>query len=86
MHSRELDTIYGPLTAIFRDVFNDESLVLRPDLTAADVENWDSLSHIDLIVAIERGFRIKFTTREVTLLKNVGELVDLIRQKQVTRQ
>ena len=84
MHSQELEAIYAPLTAIFRDVFDDESLALRPDLTAAEVENWDSLSHINLIVAIERGFKIKFATREVASLKNVGELVDLIRQKQVT--
>ena len=85
MHSRELETIYTPLTAIFRDVFDDESLALGPETTASDVENWDSLSHINLIVAIERGFKIKFTTTEVASLKNVGELVDLIRQKQVTR-
>lgn len=84
MHSQELEAIYAPLTTIFRDVFDDESLALRPNLTAADVENWDSLSHINLIVAIERGFKIKFTTREVASLKNVSELVDLIRQKQVT--
>lgn len=84
MHSQDLEAIYGPLTAIFRDVFDDESLVLEPDLSASDVANWDSLSHINLIVAIERGFKIKFATREVASLKNVAELVDLIRQKQVT--
>ena len=49
--------------------------------TAADVDGWDSLSHINLIVAIEREFRIKFTTSEVVSLKNVGELVDLVAKK-----
>jgi len=69
------------LTAIFREVLDNPSLILRDDLTAADVENWDSLNHIDLIVTIERKFKIKFTTREVTSLQNVGELADLTLKK-----
>ncbi len=69
------------LTGIIREVFEDESLVARDSLTAADVEKWDSLSHIDLIVTIERTFRIKITTREVTSLKNIGEVADLIQKK-----
>ena len=69
------------LTRVFRDTFDDQALVLRPDMTASDVENWDSLTHIDLIVAIEREFRIRFTTGEVAGLKNVGELESLISKK-----
>ena len=61
-----MNDVHTRLTAIFRDVFEDESLVLRDDLTAEDVENWDSLTHINLIVAIEKEFRIRFTTAEVS--------------------
>lgn len=75
--------IMETLTGIFKEVFDNPSLVLRDDLTAAHVENWDSLNHIDLIVAVERKFRIKFTTREVTSLKNVGELAELVHKKVV---
>ncbi len=85
MDGKELEEIKEPLTNVFRDVFNDESLVLRPDLTASEVENWDSLSHIDLIVAVERQFKVRFTTAEVTSLKNVGELAILIQKKRAFR-
>jgi acyl carrier protein len=66
---------------VFRDIFDDEALDLQPETTAAGVEGWDSLTHIDLIVALEREFKIKFTTAEVTRLKNVGELAALIDKK-----
>ena len=58
------------MQAVFRDIFDDEALVLRDDLTAADVENWDSLTHINLIVGIERQFKVRFTTAEVSSLKD----------------
>jgi acyl carrier protein len=77
----QMNDVHTRLTAIFRDVFDDESLVLRDDLTAEDVENWDSLTHINLIVAIEKEFRIRFTTAEVSGLKNVGELEALAAAK-----
>jgi len=76
-----MSDVHTRLTAIFRDIFDDESLVLRDDLTAEDVENWDSLTHINLIVAIEKEFRIRFTTAEVSGLKNVGELEVLVAAK-----
>ena len=76
-----MNDVHTRLTPIFRDVFDDESLVLRDDLTAEDVENWDSLTHINLIVAIEKEFRIRFTTAEVSGLKNVGELEVLVAAK-----
>ena len=69
------------LTAVFRDVFDDPTLVLREDMTAADVPNWDSLNHIDLIVAVERKFKVKFTTRDIAALKTVGELAELTAKK-----
>jgi acyl carrier protein len=69
------------LTDVFREVFDTPSLTLRDDMTAADVENWDSLNHIDMIVAIERRLKIRFTTREVGALRNVGNLIDLIQEK-----
>lgn len=73
------------LTSVFRDVFDDDSLTLRPDLTAGEVENWDSLTHIDLITAVEREFAIRFTTGDVSSMKNVGDLMTLIQKKTAPR-
>jgi acyl carrier protein len=69
----------------FRDIFDDNSIVLRDDMTAADVEHWDSLNHIDMIVAIESEFKVKFTTADVTSLKNVGELIALVDKKRAAK-
>ncbi|MBS1961507.1 MAG: acyl carrier protein [Bdellovibrionales bacterium] len=68
-------------TTVFRKVFGDSSLELRPELTANDVEGWDSLAHIRLIVSLEKEFKIKFKTTEVISFKNVGELLTLIEAK-----
>jgi acyl carrier protein len=73
------------MQSIFRDVFNDDALVLRPEMTAADVETWDSLTHINLIVGIEREFKVRFTTGEVASLKNVGDLATLVERKRSAR-
>lgn len=73
--------IYSQLTTIFRDLFDDESLIVTPGLTAADVPEWDSFNHINLIVAIEARFKIKFHTAELEQLHTVGHLVELIQQK-----
>src|SRR5947209_6802313 len=59
---------------VFRDVFDDPELNISDSMTARDVDGWDSLKHIDLIVALEQAFRVRFTTSEVTRLRNVGEL------------
>lgn len=75
------EQIYTQLTEIFRDLFDDESIVLKPDTTAADVEGWDSFNHINLMVAIEARFKIKFKTAEIESLHNVGHLVDVIASK-----
>lgn len=69
------------LTAIFRNVFDDEEIVLAPDLTAADVDGWDSLSHLRLMLNVEKAFKVKFTAAEVGRLKNVGDLESLLASK-----
>ncbi|MBT3068514.1 acyl carrier protein [Rhodoferax sp. U11-2br] len=74
----KLADIYAKLTAIFRDVFDDDNLELTPELTAADVDEWDSLNHIRLVVSVERAFAVSFSAAQVGRLKNVGEFVDLI--------
>ncbi len=73
--------IKGKLQEIFQDVFDDEEIELFDDMTAADVEDWDSLSHITLIHEIEAAFGIRFTTKEVLATKNVGEFIALIGSK-----
>jgi len=69
------------LNRVFQNIFDEPSLIVTRDMTANDVEGWDSLTHINLIVATEREFGIKFTTAEVTGLSNVGELIDIIQRK-----
>lgn len=69
------------LTQVFHDVFEDDAIVLRPDLTAADVEGWDSLAHVRLLLTIERKFGIKFNASEAGRLKNVGDLMELVDAK-----
>jgi acyl carrier protein len=75
------DEVLERLTEVFRSMFDDPSIQLAATTTADDVDGWDSLMHINLIVAIEKEFRVKFATAEVTLLKNVGDLVELIHRK-----
>jgi acyl carrier protein len=75
------NAVQTELTRIFRTNFDDPTLVLRDDMTAADVEGWDSLTHISLIVSIERSFHIKFTLAEISRLSDVGALIKLINQK-----
>ncbi|SEW40537.1 acyl carrier protein [[Clostridium] fimetarium] len=69
------------LQAIFQDIFEDDQIVLFDDMNANDIEDWDSLTHIQLIVQIEKSFGIKFTTGEVARLKNVGEFIKLVQEK-----
>lgn len=69
------------LTEVFQDVFDDDELELFDEMTADDVEDWTSLTHIQLIVAVEKKFGVKFTTVEVMKLKNVGEFITLIEKK-----
>ena len=73
-----MNEIYERLNDIFRDVFDDDSLSVTPATTAADIEDWDSLSHITLMAAVEDEFRMKFSMKEVVEMKNVGEMVTII--------
>jgi acyl carrier protein len=70
--------IYLTINEIARDIFEDDTVVLGPQTVAADVENWDSFNHINLIVAVERAFGLRFKTAEFESLQNVGEFVALI--------
>jgi acyl carrier protein len=69
------------LLQIFRDVFDDDGMTIFPEMTAADYDDWDSLAQIQLIVAVERKFNIKFSTDEVLHLKNVGEFAAITEAK-----
>jgi acyl carrier protein len=73
--------IYSRLSEIFKDVFDEDSIQLRPSLSANDVEGWDSLTHIRLIMSVEKAFKIKFSTSQVRKLENVGNLVSLIQAR-----
>lgn len=72
------EEIYGKLNEVFWDVFDDDSLRVTDETTADDIEDWDSLEHINLAVAVEKKFGIKFNMGEVNSFKNVGEMVDII--------
>ncbi|MGS0891016.1 acyl carrier protein [Burkholderia stagnalis] len=75
--------VYAKLTDVLRDVFDDDDLVATPQLTAADVDGWDSLSHIRLVLSVERAFGIKLAAADISNLKNVGEFADLIGKRSV---
>jgi acyl carrier protein len=73
--------IYARLSEIFESVFDDDSIRLTPALTAKDVDGWDSLTHIRLMLTVERSFKVKFSTSDIGKLENVGGLVALINEK-----
>ncbi|HUB44502.1 MAG TPA: acyl carrier protein [Acetobacteraceae bacterium] len=73
--------IYSGLTEIFHDVFMRDDLVLKPELSAKDVQGWDSFKQIEIIMATEEKYGIKFTTRELDSLQNVGDLVRVVTAK-----
>jgi len=75
------DRILDQLTSLFREVFDDDSIVLSPGTTADDIDGWDSQAHVSLIVAAEMRFGIRFRTAELESLHDVGELLRLIAQK-----
>ncbi len=77
----ERSTILEQLNEIFIDAIDDEDIKLAYETTANDVEGWDSLTHIQLVVAIEKHFKIRFTSNEIQSWKNVGELTDSIASK-----
>lgn len=77
----ERDDILAKVQEVFRDELEVEDLALNDETTADDVEEWDSLSHVQLVVALEKAFGIKFTSREILSWDNVGDLVDCISKK-----
>ena len=77
----ERNDILSRVQEVFRDELELDDLVLTDETTADDVEEWDSLSHVQLVVALEKDFDIKFTSREILSWDNVGDLVDCIGKK-----
>jgi len=73
--------IYARLTEIFKDVFDEESIIVCPELSAKDVDGWDSITHIRLLLTVEKAFKIKFSVAEIGKLENVGDLVTLIKAR-----
>lgn len=74
-------TIRDELTVSFRRTFDSDSIVLRDEMTAADVPGWDSLAHITLIMDIEEEFNLRFTVDDIADLKNVGEMIEMLQRK-----
>jgi acyl carrier protein len=73
--------IHERLTEVFRDILDAPGLVIGDATTAKDVEGWDSIAHVSLIVAVEKAFRVRFTTKEVKALANVGDFIRLIERR-----
>lgn len=72
------EEVFERLNEVFRDVFDDESIVVNETTTSADIEDWDSLEHINLLAAVEQEFGMKFSMGQVVTMKNVGEMADII--------
>jgi acyl carrier protein len=75
------EEITGTLKTVFQSVFDESDITITREMTAQDVESWDSLHHIQLISEVERAFKIKFKLREVMGMRSVGDLIDLIDRK-----
>ena len=75
------DDLWNDLTVIFRESLDNDLLTLTETTMARDVEGWDSITHVLIVVAVEKKFRVKFTAGEIQRLQNVGELAALIRSK-----
>ncbi|MBD5159275.1 MAG: acyl carrier protein [Ruminococcus sp.] len=69
------------LTEVFRDIFDDDSIVITEKTTANDIDDWDSIEHINLIGAVEEEFGMRFKMREVSGMKNVGEMINIIAER-----
>jgi acyl carrier protein len=73
--------IYDRLTEIIRDLFDDDSIVVAPGLTAKDVDGWDSLTHVRLMLTVEKAFKVKFSTSEMGKMETVADLVKVIKER-----
>jgi acyl carrier protein len=76
-----IDDIWAKLTEVYHEIFDDDEIELTPETTAEDIEEWDSLSNVQLLIAIEQEFGVKFSTGEIANLRNVGELVMVIQRQ-----
>ena len=72
------------VTEVFREVFDENDLTIARETTAADIEGWDSLMHVRLMIAIEKAFHVRFSSSEVASLHDVGELLDVLERKVAT--
>lgn len=72
------EEVFEIITDIFRDVFDDDELVIGDETNSEDIEDWDSLEHIELVINMEKRFSLKFNIKEVNKLENVGQMADLI--------
>ena len=77
----DINTVYAKLNVIFQDLFDDDSIVVTPQTTANDIEDWDSLEHITLIATVERTFKMKFKMGEISSMKNVGQMANIIQAR-----
>ena len=75
------EQIITKLTEIFREVFDDDSITISRKTTAGDIEDWDSLEHITLVGAVENAFHIRFRMQEVSTMRNVGDMIDIIAER-----
>ncbi len=75
------ENLFEKLNEVFRDVFDDEDITVTETTTADDIEDWDSLEHINLMSAVEQEFGIKFTMGQIVTMKNVGEMATIILEK-----
>ena len=80
----QFEAVFETLNRVFQEVFDDDCLVVDQTTTAQDVDGWNSLAHIRLMVSIEKAFKLRFSAAEIASLKNVGDMVDLILRKQVS--
>ena len=77
-----MNEIYNRLNEVFREVFDDDSITVNAETTAADIEDWDSLTHIQLIAAVEAEFDVRFSMKQVSAIKNVGEMAQILADAQ----
>lgn len=80
------EEIMEKVNEIFRDVFDDDTLTITDSTNSDDIEDWDSLEHISLIISMEKEFSLKFDIKEVNKLENVGQMVEMIREKLEEKQ
>lgn len=70
--------ILSKLQSVYRDILDDENIVLTEETTAEDIEEWDSLTHVQIVAEIQKEFDVKFSAKEMLLWENVGDIIDAI--------